>query len=119
MPCAGAAGEDCGGSYVMLAFNFTCDDDGGGGGGQKKAKNKNNNKNNNSISDPPTTQDYYEGIMARLMKRIPSLSWFWVWTPEDWEWGSMSSDDPTFQAALAGYNQGVWLHLPCLWLFVG
>eukprot|EP00656_Telonema_subtile_P000400 TRINITY_DN10184_c0_g1_i4.p1 TRINITY_DN10184_c0_g1~~TRINITY_DN10184_c0_g1_i4.p1 ORF type:complete len:491 (+),score=118.53 TRINITY_DN10184_c0_g1_i4:185-1657(+) len=48
----------------------------------------------------PSTQDYYEGIFTRLMKRMPSLDWYWIWTPEAWEWGKMTSHDPVFTDAI-------------------
>ena len=44
--------------------------------------------------------DYYKGIFTRLMKRIPSLSWYWIWTPEGWEWTKVKSDDPVFTDAV-------------------
>ena len=47
-----------------------------------------------------TTQDYYEGMFTRLMKRIPSLSWYWIWTPEGWEWSKVNSSNPVFTNAI-------------------
>jgi hypothetical protein len=47
-----------------------------------------------------STQDYYEGMFTRLMKRVPSLSWYWIWTPEIWEWSSVNSSDPVFMDAV-------------------
>jgi hypothetical protein len=63
MKCAANNSEDCGGGYVMLAYNFTC-------------------QSSSSSSSPgeeaaavPIAQDYYEGMFTRLMKRVPSLAW--------------------------------------------
>lgn len=28
--------------------------------------------------------DMYDGIFTRLLKKVPSLDWYWVWTPEGW-----------------------------------
>ena len=47
----------------------------------------------------PTTQDYYEGVFTRLQKRVPDLDWYWIWTPEAWEWSQVGASDPLFQQA--------------------
>ena len=47
-----------------------------------------------------TSYDYYTGMFTRLQKRMPSLSYYWVWTPEAWEWGNMNSSNPIFTDAI-------------------
>ena len=63
MPCAGNSAEHCGGNYILSAYEFECDE---------------------SKPHPvaPTTQDYYEGMFTRLLKKVPALDWYWIWTPE-------------------------------------
>jgi hypothetical protein len=34
-----------------------------------------------SSSPPSTTQDFYEGIFTRLTKVLPSIVWYWFWSP--------------------------------------
>jgi hypothetical protein len=48
----------------------------------------------------PSTQSYYEGIFTRLTKVLPSLDWYWIWTPEEWEWSKVTAKDPVFTDAL-------------------
>ena len=66
MKCKGNATELCGGSYALDAYTFACD------------------------VPPPsptpapaphnyTTQDYYEGMFTRLLKKVPALDWYWIW----------------------------------------
>eukprot|EP00750_Incisomonas_marina_P015233 INCI18123.1.p1 GENE.INCI18123.1~~INCI18123.1.p1 ORF type:complete len:1078 (+),score=169.67 INCI18123.1:152-3385(+) len=77
--CAGNKSESCGGSYIMLAYNFSCP----------------------SEPEFPSTEDYYRGMFTRLLKRVPSLAWYWIWTPEAWEWTRVTSDDPRFVESLS------------------
>ena len=57
MPCAGNGAEHCGGNYILSAYEFECDE---------------------SKPHPvaPTTQDYYEGMFTRLLKKVPALDWY-------------------------------------------
>ena len=48
----------------------------------------------------PTSEALYDGIFTRLLKKIPSLDWFWIWTPESWEWQSMDANNPIFTDAV-------------------
>lgn len=74
--CAGNQSEYCGGSYTMIVFQVSCP---------------------HGLPKPsPTKQDYYEGIFTRLTKVMPSLDWYWIWTPETWEWNKVTVDDPVF-----------------------
>eukprot|EP01052_Picozoa_sp_SAG31_P001676 SAG31_NODE_56_length_29726_cov_41.443312_26_plen_140_part_00 len=73
MKCSGDSSEDCGGTYTMLAYAFTCEPS----PGPPKVRPVNH-----------TTQDYYEAMFTRLKKKVPALDWYWVWTPEGWEWVS-------------------------------
>eukprot|EP01060_Flectonema_neradi_P001664 TRINITY_DN10_c2_g2_i2.p1 TRINITY_DN10_c2_g2~~TRINITY_DN10_c2_g2_i2.p1 ORF type:complete len:818 (+),score=150.23 TRINITY_DN10_c2_g2_i2:72-2456(+) len=57
-----------------------------------------------------STQDYYEGMFTRLQKTIPSLDWYWVWTPEAWEWGSMNSSNPVFTNAVDDLKIAMQVH---------
>ena len=82
MKCAADDSENCGGSFALLAYTFTCDA---------------------PVPAPPpprSTQAYYEGIFTRLSKRVPALDWYWAWTPEAWEWGKMTKEEPAFTAAV-------------------
>ena len=79
MSCAGNSSEDCGGSDIMLAYNFTCE------------------PYNSTV---PGVEDYYRGIFTHLLKRVPSLAWYWIWTPEGWEWSKVTAKDPAFVKSL-------------------
>ena len=52
------------------------------------------------LSPSPSTKDYYEGIFTRLTKVLPSLDWYWIWTPEKWEWSQVNASNPIFTNAL-------------------
>ena len=86
MKCAANQSETCGGGYTLQAYTFACD-------APTPAP--------APPPPPPSTQDYYEGIFTRLSKRIPALDWYWAWTPEAWEWGHMTREEPAFTAAVA------------------
>jgi hypothetical protein len=51
-------------------------------------------------STTPTTAQYYAGIFTRLLKKIPSLKWYWIWTPETWEWLHVDASSPLFTEAV-------------------
>jgi len=45
-----------------------------------------------------TAQDYYEGAFKRLSALAgENISMYWLWTPESWEWGKVSVNDPRVQ----------------------
>eukprot|EP01065_Artemidia_motanka_P023929 TRINITY_DN28586_c0_g1_i1.p1 TRINITY_DN28586_c0_g1~~TRINITY_DN28586_c0_g1_i1.p1 ORF type:complete len:929 (+),score=311.43 TRINITY_DN28586_c0_g1_i1:88-2874(+) len=89
MKCAGNRSENCGGSYVVSVYPFECE---------------------NTTAAAPTTQEYYEGIFTRLNKTVPALDWYWVWTPEAWEWGKMKSTDPVFTKAIDDLTAAMAAH---------
>ena len=43
-------------------------------------------------------QLFYEGVFQHIERSYP-LDFYWIWTPEDWEWG-------------------LWLHTPCRVLII-
>lgn len=47
-----------------------------------------------------TTQDFYEGMFTRIQRAYP-IDYYWVWTPEGWEWGHMNASNPVFQEAIS------------------
>ena len=57
-----------------------------------------------------STEKYYEGMFTRLQKTIPSLDWYWVWTPEAWEWGRMNSSNPIFTNAVKDLEVAMKVH---------
>ena len=57
----------------------------------------------------PSTQDFYEGIFTRVMRATP-VDLYWIWTPEGWEWGKMTSDNPTFKAAVNDLDAALRAH---------
>ena len=32
----------------------------------------------------------YQGIFTRIMKLQLPIDYYWIWTPEGWEWGKMN-----------------------------
>ena len=89
MPCSGKPTEHCGASYILSAYEFICE------GGTPAA---------------PSTQEYYEGMFTRLQKKVPALDWYWVWTPEAWEWGKMNSKNPIFTDAIDDLTAAMAAH---------
>lgn len=50
----------------------------------------------------PTTQDYYEGALTRLVRLLgDTLDYYWIWTPEGWEWNKVSINNPLVQDVVA------------------
>lgn len=49
----------------------------------------------------PTTQDLYEGAFTRLDRLLgDKLDWYWVWTPEEWEWSLVNISNALVQNAV-------------------
>eukprot|EP00118_Oscarella_pearsei_P019329 m.204509 g.204509 ORF g.204509 m.204509 type:complete len:965 (+) comp39649_c0_seq9:56-2950(+) len=48
----------------------------------------------------PSAKDFYEGIFTRIQRLEIPLDYYWIWTPEGWEWSKMNSDNPVFKAAV-------------------
>lgn len=41
---------------------------------------------------------YYEGALTRLTRLLnDTLDFYWVWTPEQWEWNVVNMSDPVVQ----------------------
>eukprot|EP00117_Sycon_ciliatum_P037015 scpid25772/ scgid27766/ len=55
-----------------------------------------------NFTAPPIPQayDYYEGIFTRIMKLQLPIDYYWIWTPEGWEWGKMNENNTVFQKAV-------------------
>ena len=50
---------------------------------------------------PPNATDYYEGIFTRLTELLGSnLTYYWGWTPENWEWDKVPITSPLIQDAV-------------------
>jgi hypothetical protein len=67
------------------------------------------------ISTPPgssgTSQDFYEGMLTRLQLLYGSnLDYYWIWTPEVWEWNQVNITDPTVQNVVADTKAIVAAH---------
>ena len=46
----------------------------------------------------PSSQELYEGALTRLTRLLgPTLDYYWVWTPEGWEWDKVNMSDPVVQ----------------------
>ena len=56
-------------------------------------------KPNASIS----TQEYYEGMFKRI-SLTHQLDYYWLWTPEGWEWSGINSSNPVVPAAVDDIN---------------
>eukprot|EP00759_Apiculatamorpha_spiralis_P024561 PhF_6_TR27924/c0_g1_i3/m.41085 len=49
-----------------------------------------------------TQQDFYEGVFTRLNALYnDTLTYFWIWTPEGWEWNQVNITDPVVQNVVA------------------
>ena len=45
-----------------------------------------------------TSQDWYEGVFTRLDRLLgDNLDYYWIWTPEDWEWSKVSINNSLVQ----------------------
>ena len=58
----------------------------------------------------PSTQDFYEGMFTRLKKKVPALDWYWIWTPEGWEWGHMNAQNKVFSDAIDDLTAAMAAH---------
>jgi hypothetical protein len=99
MQCVANRTEDCGGNYMLSAYSFTCAPPPPPPPGPTPGPPKNY-----------TTQDYYEGMFTRLLKKVPALDWYWIWTPEGWEWGHMNAQNPVFTDAVADLKMAMAAH---------
>ena len=58
---------------------------------------------------PPPLQDatpYYEGIFTRLEELLgDTLTYYWGWTPEGWEWSRVAISNPLIQDAVRDVQQ--------------
>jgi hypothetical protein len=56
------------------------------------------------LSIPPggsgSVQDYYEGIFGRIKQTYP-IDYYWLWTPEDWEWSNVNISNPVVKQVVA------------------
>eukprot|EP01084_Bolivina_argentea_P034459 63760_1 len=50
-----------------------------------------------------TTLEYYEGIFSRIAVTYP-IDYYWLWTPENWEWSHVSVTDPIVNATINDIN---------------
>lgn len=57
----------------------------------------------------PTAQDFYEGIFTRIQRTYP-IDTYWIWTPEEWEWGQMTSNSSDFTDAVADLEMALAAH---------
>jgi len=90
MLCPGNPSEMCGGEWAVAVFAVNCT--GGPAPGPPA---------------PPSSRPVYDGIFTRLKAKIPTLTWYWVWTPEGWEWGKMNSQNPVFTDAVADLSNAM------------
>ena len=47
-----------------------------------------------------SAQELYEGVFTRIARAYP-INYYWLWTPEDWEWHSVNASSRTFTEAVA------------------
>ena len=51
-----------------------------------------------SAAPSRTSQDYYEGALTRLNRLLgDTLDYYWIWTPEDWEWSHVDINNSLVQ----------------------
>ena len=50
-----------------------------------------------------STLKYYEGIFNRISAKYP-IDWYWLWTPENWEWSHVSVNDPIVNQTITDVN---------------
>ena len=55
------------------------------------------------------TQQFYEGIFTRIIETYP-IDYYWLWTPEGWEWEDQYSNTSEFENAVNDLSYALLAH---------
>lgn len=56
-----------------------------------------------------TSQEYYEGMFSRIELAYP-IDYYWIWTPEGWEWSHLTVNSSDFKEAVADFASALIAH---------